>query len=260
MKYFNKVFKHICLFKREMSSFKISLWENVMFINSVVSPGETESKLIVNMLVTLKKKKKINLCRSPSDTIKTFIDRLSIKLSQAHSKKKEDKPKINDILIQVNEVTVSDDALCGEVFKENTSNITIQFMNNIFKVLVNIPIANEFKLGSPSYKGLMLYPYKFDKGYNVSILKSQYVWYRIDSKNIVEVGNQMTYVPTANDVNCCLKLVCKPCNENGVFGPIAEIVSSKVLDNTIEIYPFENRLKQKPYDRYYKFIINICNC
>lgn len=249
MKYLNKFFKHISFFKREMSSFKILLWENVMFINSVVSPGENESKLIVSMLVSLKKKKKINLCRSQSDTIKTFIDRLSIKLSQAYSKKKEDKLKINDISIQVNEVTVSDEALCGEVFKENTSNITIQFMNNIFKVLVNVPIANEFKLGIPSYKGLMLYPYKFDKGYNVSIMNSQYVWYRMDSKNVVEVGNQMTYVPTETDVNFCLKLVCKPCNENGKFGPTAEIVSSKVLDNTIEIYPFENRLKQKPDNR-----------
>jgi len=116
-------------------------------------------------------------------------------------------------------------------------------------VIVNAPIINEFKLGYPPYQGLILYPYAFDQGYNVSVMDTQYLWYRIDSKDEIEVGNKMTYTPTADDVNCRLKLVCSPFNDEGQSGPKAEITSSTVLENIVQLYPFEKRLKPKPYNR-----------
>lgn len=246
MKFLSKFCKHISYTKREMSSFKITLWEKCMFVNYVVLPGETQSKYKVSMLAPLNKSKRINLCRSPDDSIKTLVDRISIKISKTRSKKIMTDVKIENIFMQVDEVTVPDSTTCSEVFEKNRSNITIQIMNDVYRVLVNAPIINDLKLSVPPYKGFMLYPFAFDKGYNVSVLDSKFLWYRVDSKNVTEVGNQMIYTPTENDVNSCLKLVCSPCNEKGYSGPTAEICSAKVLDNTIEIYPFEKRIKEKP--------------
>lgn len=231
-----------------MSTSKLSLWENSMFVNSVKVPGEDEHQLLVCMSLN-KSKKKVNMCRNSSDTIQTFIDRLKIKVHAFYLKKNSDNSNFADsILFKVDGITVPTDSICGQVFEEK-ANITLQIKDDIFKVVINVPIVKDLKLGVPPYKGLMLYPYAFDKGYNVSILDSKYLWYRIESKNVVEVGNEITYIPTENDVSCRLKLVCSPCNEQGRFGPTAEIESSTVLENTIETYPFEKRLKIKPNNR-----------
>lgn len=231
-----------------MSSTKASTWEDTMYVNSVEVPGEDEHQLLVFM--SMKNiKKKVNMCRSPNDSIQTFIERLKLKLLTIYLKKKFGKIDfINDISIKVDGVTVPGDTMCGEVFDEKT-NITLQIKDDVFKVVVNAPIVKDLKLGVPPYKGLMLYPYAFDKGYNVSILDSKYKWYRIESNDLIEVGNEIIYIPTENDVNRCLKLVCFPCNEQGRCGPTAEIKSSTVVENTVETYPFEKRFKKKANNR-----------
>lgn len=239
-----------------MSACKLSLWENSIFVNSVKVPGEVERQLLVCMPLN-NSKKNINICRSSNDTIQMFIDRLKIKLEQFYKKKKiENLDFENNISFKIDGITIPTDSICGEVFEEKT-NLTLQIKDDVFNVVVNAPIVKDLKLGVPPYKGLMLYPYAFDKGYNVSILDSKYLWYRIDSKNVIEVGNEITYIPTENDVNCRLKLVCNPCDEQGRFGPTAEIESSTVLKNTVETYPFEKRLEKKPNNRYYILMINI---
>lgn len=249
MTFFCKLYKNIYYSRREMSSFKVSLWEKYMFVNFVVPPRETEKKLFITMLLPLKKPTKINLVRNPTDTIKSLTNRLQIKISQVYSKKKVENPTVSDILVQVNDITVQDNAMCCDIFEKNMSNITIKIMDDVFSVLVDAPIINEFKLGNPPYKGFILYPYGFDKSYNVSVLNSKYIWYRTDFKKNIEVGNQVYYTPTADDVNCVLKLVCSPCTEDGQSGPPGEMFSSKVEDNIIETYPFQNRLKEKLNNR-----------
>lgn len=225
-----------------MSSFKLTLWENSMFVNYIVPPGETKQKLMISMLMPLNNQKRINFCRNLNDTIQIFIDRLNIKL-----KSKNQIFMIDDIIIKINGVDVLSNSICSEVFTKTNSNITIQIAKHLFKVIIDAPIINELKLGMPPYKGLMLYPYAFDKGYNISVLDNKYLWYRIDSKNLIEIGNKFTYTPTENDVGFNLKLVCNP--YNGQLGPTAEIISLPVKENEIEIFPFENRLKTKPDNR-----------
>lgn len=264
MKYFNKFYKNIFYIKREMSSFKLSLWENHIFVNNIIPPGENESKLVISMLLPFFKSKRFNLCRDPNDTVQVFSDRLSIKISQICEKKNKKNvtstttTDSSSILIKIDGNIVPADSVIGNVFKENNLNVTLQIMDNNYKVIINAPMINELKLYEPPYKGLMMYPYAFDKGYNVSVLNSKYSWYRIDNlKNVIEVCNDFAYTPTANDVNCCLKLVCSPYNEKGLSGPPAEIISSKVQDNNTEIYPHEERLKMKPDNRYCLLIINM---
>ncbi|XP_026818111.1 2',5'-phosphodiesterase 12 [Rhopalosiphum maidis] len=249
MKYFNNLFKHIYFTKRNMSSFKLFLWENSMFVNCLIPTGETELKMMVTLPSPFNKLHRINLCRSPEDTIRIFIDRLALKLSQTQRKVSDsEKLKKNCVEIKVNGIKVPYTSKCYEIFEEIKENITLEIKDHTYKVIVNAPIINEFKLGIPPYQGLMMYPYAFDQGYNVSVMDTQYLWYRIDSKKEIEVGNSMTYIPTAEDVNCRLKLVCSPFNDEGQSGPTAEIISSTVLENTIKIYPFEKRLKTKPYN------------
>lgn len=227
-----------------MSSFKLSLWENVMFVNSVVTQ---DKNILINMILSIKKSKSIHLCRNSNDTIKTFIDRLFTKITR--QKKKDIYPEKSDILIKINETVVSCNSKCGDIFQENTSNITLHIKDDIFKVVINLPLIKDLKLVLPPHKGLMLYPYAFGKGYNISIKNSTYLWYRIDSNKEFEVGNQFAYVPTEIDINCRLKLVCKPCNDRGQYGPTAEIISSKVEENYVENFPFQNRLKNKLNNR-----------
>lgn len=233
-----------------MSSFKLCLWENSMFVNCSIPTGETQLKMIVTLPSPFSKSKTIKLSRDPKDTIKVFVDRLVLKLLIAQHKTKENE-KLNrsDVLILENGIKVPHTSMCYEIFEEMKENITLQIEDRIYKIIVNAPIIKEFKLGYTPYQGLMIYPYAFDQGYNVSVMDTQYLWYRINSKDETLVGNEMTYTPTAEDVNCRLKLVCSPFNDKGQPGPKAEIISSTVLENTIQIYPFEKRLKTKPHNR-----------
>jgi len=233
-----------------MSSFKLFLWENSMFVNCMIPTSETKLKMMVTLQSPFNKLRRINLCRSPEDTIQIFVDRLTLKLTQTQKKVNDcEKLKSNCVLIKVNGIKVPHTSKCYEIFEEIKENITLQIKDHTYKVIVNAPIINEFKLGYNPYQGLMIYPFEFDQGYNVSVIKTQYTWYRIKSKDVIEVGNKMTYTPTAEDVNCHLKLVCNPFNDEGQSGPTAEVTSLKVLENTIKHYPFEKRLKTKPYNR-----------
>lgn len=250
MKYFNKLSKHIYCIKRNMSSFKLILWENSMFVNCMIPTGETKLKLMVTLQSPFNKLRTINMCRSSEDTIKKFVDRLTLKLTQSQLKVSECvKLKKNCVLIKVNGIEVTHTSKCNEIFEKIKENITLQIKDHTYKVIVNAPIINEFKLGCAPYQGLMIYPSELDQGYNVSVMKTQYTWYRIKSKDEIEVGNKMIYIPTAEDVDCHLKLVCNPFNDEGQSGPTAEITTLKVLENTIKLYPFENRLKTKPCNR-----------
>lgn len=235
-------------FRRKMSSLKLSLFENCLYVNYAIPPGETEKKLVISMLMPHNKTKKINFCRNINDTIQIFIERLNLKISNL-KKKKHQTTFSSDILLKVDGLNVPNTSICSEVFTKNNSNITLQINDNLFKVIIDAPIINELKLGVPPYEGLMLYPIGFDKGYNVSIVDCKFLWYRIDSKRVIEVGDKITYTPTKNDVGFQLKLICNPCNEDGVFGPTAEVISLPVNENVIKIYPFESRLKMKSNNR-----------
>ncbi|VVC24109.1 Hypothetical protein CINCED_3A021156 [Cinara cedri] len=246
MKYFINLSKKIFHIKRKMSSIKLCLWPNYMFVNQAVPPGQTEQQLMITLLSPFKNSKRINLCRSPNDTIQIFIDRLKIKCFQTCDKNKKLGAKSGNFSIKVNEIVVSDNSKCGEIFKQNKSHITLEVDDYVFKVLFNAPMIMKAKVNTPIYEGLMLYPFAFENSYNVSLINSKYIWYKIDAKNEIEVGNGSVYVPTRNDVDFNLKLVINPCNEDGQFGPAVEILTSKVQTNNVDVYPYENRLKIKP--------------
>ncbi|XP_060847974.1 2',5'-phosphodiesterase 12-like [Rhopalosiphum padi] len=242
MKNSNNLFKHIYFTKRNMSSFTLFLWENTMFVNCLIPTGETELKMMVTLPSPFNKLHRINLCRSPEDTIRIFIDRLVLKLSKTQRKVSDsEKLKRNCVEIKENGIKVPYTTKCYEIFEVFKRNITLEIKDHTYTVIVNAPIINELKLRIPPYQGLMIYPYGFDQGYNVSVMDTEYSWYRIDSKKEIKVGDYMTYEPTAEDVNCRLKLVCSPFNDMRQPGPTAEIISSTVLENTIERYPFQRR-------------------
>lgn len=221
-----------------------------MFVNSLIPSGETKLKMMITLLSPFNNSIRINLCRSPEDTISVFVDRLALKLLQTQRKASQtEKLTRIRVLILANGIKVPHTSKCYEIFEETKENITLQIKDHTYKIIVNAPIIKEFKLGYSPYQGLMIYPYAFDQRYDVSVMDTQYLWYRINSKNETEVGNKITYTPTAEDVNCCLKLVCSPFNHAGQPGPKAEITSSIVLENTIQLYPFEKRLTTKPYNR-----------
>lgn len=254
MKYLINSSKKIFYIKRQMSSFKLRLWPDYMFVNKVVPSGQTKEKLIITMLTPFTNAKRINLCRSTNDTIKILIERLKIKLNESCDKKKL-KSKI--ISIKSNEIVVPNNSKCGEIFDQSNSHITLEVDDSVFKVVFNLPIINDIKLNTFTYKGLMLYPFALENAYNVSFMDSKFTWFKIDSKNQVEVGNESFYIPTEDDIDCHLKLVISPCNEGGQFGPVAEVLSSKVQKNNVDIYPYENRLKTKPNNRYVLNLLQI---
>ncbi|XP_050526660.1 2',5'-phosphodiesterase 12 isoform X2 [Daktulosphaira vitifoliae] len=244
--------------KRSMSLFKLLLWENTMFVNSVLPPGELEKKFMIAVLITYKNKtKQLNMCRSPDDTVDTFLQRFALKIQRINSKKGIQEPMLDLISLKVNGQKVPKDTKCGEIFDNKNVNISLQINNHFLSVMINAPIINNLVLGKPPYKGLMLYPCGFDKGYNVSILNSKYTWYRMKSKEFIEVGNEIAYTPSSSDINCKLKLLCEPCNLEGQLGPSVEVLSLEVQDNLIDIYPFEKRLIKKPKNSFRIISYNI---
>lgn len=247
MKYLIHLYSKIFYIKRQMSSFKLSLWPNYMFVNQVVPLKQTEQKLMITMLLPFKKSRRINLCRKPNDTIQQVFDRIKIKSKQFVDKETF---QFENMTIKVNEIVISNSSKCGEIFKQNTSNIILEINDYKFKVVFNLPMINTAKLYTPVYEGFMLYPFAFENSYHISFMNCIYTWYKIESKKLAEVGKEIIYIPTENDVDGYLKLVITPCNEEGTFGPAIELFSSKVQKNIVDIYPFENRLKTKPDNRY----------
>ncbi|XP_050438056.1 2',5'-phosphodiesterase 12 isoform X2 [Adelges cooleyi] len=257
MRYFSKLIKNIIFTKRDMSSLKLFLWENVMFVNSVILPGEIEKKYMITTLITIKNNtRRLNMCRKPDDTVVILLQRFALKIQQAKVKKKINEPITDCIFLKVNGQTVPDETKCSQVFDGKNINISLEINDKTLSVMVDLPIINDLLLGKP-YKCLMLYPYAFDKGYNVSILKSKYTWYRVKSNNVVKVGNSIAYIPSDDDIKCKLKLVCEPCNEEGHFGPTVEVLSEEVVDNIIDNYPFEKRLIDKPSNSFRVLSYNI---
>lgn len=250
MTFLKKLYKNIHPFRKEMSSFKISLWENTLFVNNVILHGETERKLFISLMIPSNNKfKQVNMCRNPNDTLKILLQRLQLKMLQLKHKKWSQDTGNDKMSIYVDEVEVSSDSKCSEVFVSNVINATLRINNVYYNIIIDAPVLKDLQLGNPPYKGLMLYPYAFDKGFNVSVLKSSYLWFRMSSNDIKTVGDKITYTPTSDDVNCRLKLVCNPCNEQGKIGPQAVVLSSTVQENDIQFYPFEKRLKKKPDNR-----------
>ncbi|XP_025417733.1 2',5'-phosphodiesterase 12 isoform X2 [Sipha flava] len=251
MKYLIKLHEYRCI-KRKMSSFKIHLWENTMFVNSGPKSDGTGLQFNISLMLSIKppsKPRKINMCRKPQDTIDMFLERIKLKLSSDYVLKTQNIGK-TEIELQKDGIRVCDDATLSDIFENNNSTTCLLIRDMYINVVYNAPILNNIKLNKPSYEKLMLYPYGFDNGFNVSSTHINYLWYRITpKKQEIEVGCQMAYTPTAEDIDCCLKLVCKPYNEKGSPGPTAEILSSKVLKNTIDIYPHENRLKERDYNQ-----------
>ncbi|XP_025202206.1 2',5'-phosphodiesterase 12-like [Melanaphis sacchari] len=246
MKYFNNLFKLVYCTKRHMSSSKLLLWENSMFVNFLTPTSETKQKIMVTLLSPYNKLKRINLCRNSEDTIQVFIDRLFLKLSKTQRNVSDDKMlKRHFIEIKIKGIKVPCTSKCYQIFKDDY--ITLHIKDHTYEVIVDAPIINDLKLRTSLYQGLMIYPYTFDQKRDCIVF--HYSWYRIDSKKEIEVSNEMAYIPTAEDVNCRLKLIVKPFNEdNLLFGPTTEVISSTVLENTIKIYPFEKRIKTKPYN------------
>lgn len=238
--------------KREMGSFRIHLWENTMFVNSNPKSDGTGLQLNISLILCIKpmtKQRKLILCRQSDDTISTLIERIKLKLSADYVFKKL-KISISNIAFQKDGIKICDKDTLKDVFENNKSIITLQLQDTIVNIVYNAPIINKLKLNNPVYENLMLYPYGLDYGYNVSVSHINYLWYRINpQQEEIEVGCEMTYTPTAEDVDCYLKVVCTPYNEEGQIGPTAEKSSSKVLKNAIETYPYENRLKERDYDK-----------
>ncbi|XP_025192311.1 2',5'-phosphodiesterase 12-like, partial [Melanaphis sacchari] len=247
MKYFNNLFKLVYCTKRNMSSSKLLLWENSMFVNFLTPTSETEQKIIVALLSPYNKLKRINLCRNSEDTIQVFIDRLFLKLSKTQRNVSDDKMlKKHFIEIKKKGIKVPCTSKCYQIFKGNNY-VTLHIKDHTYEVIVDAPIINDLKLRTPLYQGLMIYPYTFHQ--ELDHIYLSYSWYRIDSKQEIVVSYGMTYIPTAEDVNCRLKLTVTPFNgDNWLFGPTREVIFSTVLENTIKIYPFEKRIKTKPYN------------
>lgn len=251
MKYFFILHKYTYIhhIKREMSSFKINLWENTMFINSWCRPDGSERKLNISMMLSLEPKvkpRKIIMCRKPDDTICMLMERIKLKLKM--NKVSPQKVGRSDIVIKKDGVEVCIDDTLSYIFERDNadSTLTLVIKGTLINIVYNAPMLNNLKLSEPPYENLMLYPYGFHGGHNVSSTHTKFYWYRITLTNKeIEVGCQIAYTPTAEDVDCCLKLVCEPYNEKGEPGPIAEILSSKVVQNTIKTYPYENRLKER---------------
>lgn len=230
-----------------MSSYKLFLWPNYMFVNQVVPLKQTEQKLIITMLLPFKNSRRINLCRRPNDTLQQILDRIKLKCNEFYA---SEGYAVNNISIKVNKIAVPNNSKCVDIFKQNTSNITLEIDSYILQVVYNLPMINAAKLYTPVYKGLMLYPFAIENSYHISLKSCIYKWYKLESKLEVKVGNEIIYIPTENDVGCCLKLVIIPSNEEGKFGPDIELYSSTVKKNIVDKYPFENRLKTKPDNRY----------
>ncbi|XP_065209811.1 2',5'-phosphodiesterase 12 [Planococcus citri] len=199
--------------------------------------------------------KQLQFTRNLSESVGTFLNRLSMKVNTAvHKKQKKNKKPAETVdeatsnvssesltvnLIK-NGAVVSESVLCKEVFTcDDDSKVALQIGDQLYTILINYPWIQTINLPKCIMAGYPVFPSKF-VSYYTDEAESQFDWHRQLQKGYELVSSGIVYVPSVSDIGHKLKLICTP-KRNGVAGIPMEIISSSEVDAGPGFCPFETR-------------------
>lgn len=195
-------------------------------------------------------RKQIHFNRDLSETVGTFLNRLSAKVSQSletKQKKKKNKDEtttttpvtVVDANILKNGELVSGDTLCKEVFQTDNSTMELKVGDQNYVILKNHPWIETMTLPKSIMVGYPVYLCKFS-AYYTAIEESEFSWCKVLPKGIEVVAESPIYVPNVDDIGHKLMLKCVP-KRDGITGVAAEVTSMTAVEAGPGLCPFEVR-------------------
>ncbi|XP_060517437.1 2',5'-phosphodiesterase 12-like isoform X2 [Cylas formicarius] len=178
-----------------------------------------------------------------TDTVSSLIAEISNRVNEAIGPNSSNPI---DAVLKVNGKTVNNTTVLMDFVKNVTTNsltVTLSIFQHEYSVLINFPCVKQMRLPSVIYVG---YPTQLVKltFFNASKKTSKFIWYKsLEQQKWVKVGEGYEYVPTVNDGNHFLKVICVPFSEFKVKGSPFEVISEhKVIELTeFPRCPFEVR-------------------
>ncbi|KAF7278313.1 hypothetical protein GWI33_008531 [Rhynchophorus ferrugineus] len=171
-------------------------------------------------------KRVFNFSRKLSEDINALLNRVSINVEKALSKKAKKKKSEGElskgviIKLSQNNMEVSRDSICGDVFLSGTE--LILFINDCqYSVIVNSPWVSCLELPNSILANFPVYPTKFESYYTDKDV-SEFIWYKSADKTHWE------------------QVVCIPKNQNA-NGPTVECETSCTVEASPGECPFERR-------------------
>lgn len=191
-----------------------------------------------------KVKRPFNFSRKLSETIESFLTRVTTNINKALNKKSGKKKNPSEIktvsasLIQ-DDTLVANHQLCEEIFRPGNS-VFLTINDRKYPIIINSPWVSALDLPTSIMATFPTYPSKFESLYT-NTEQSDFVWYSSkDGSNWVEVGREFMYTPSTKDIQCFLKFSCTPKNDNSV-GPTVEVISSCKVEASPGECPFQRR-------------------
>lgn len=209
-------------------------------------------------------KRQFNFNRKISETVDTFLGRVTSNLDKTVQKKQKKKKTNNieeadaetqiDASVLSNGIQVPGKSICNDIFFRNTnsSSLVLRMIGLDYPVVINAPWITKMSLPRKIMVGFPVYPNKFESVF-VNKGESEFIWMTNKSETVVSpngkkktvlswevVGNKLIYIPTAKDLKKKLKLRCIPKCDRKV-GPEVEIESECVVENGPGVCPFEKR-------------------
>nr|CAH7722308.1 unnamed protein product [Callosobruchus chinensis] len=193
----------------------------------------------------LRVNRQFNMSRKLTETVETFLQRVSINLEKVINKKnKKSKdtnkpPPVLNVTLNLNNDEVNKSKLCKEIFEEGNQ-ISFKINETTYEVLVNSPWIYALALPACMMAGFPIYPCKYDAIFTDKDM-SEFSWSKSKDKQLWEhIGEGYIFNPTTDDIGYYIKLSCLPKNER-LVGPVAEAISTCVVEAGPGECPFERR-------------------
>lgn len=194
----------------------------------------------------LKVDRPFNFCRQLSETVDSFLNRISTNVEKIvikKNKRKKTETGENNVDLNIglylNNEDVPKEKICKDVFQAGNQ-VKLNILNSSYEVIINSPWVKTLELPTSILATYHVYPSKLETGFT-NDQDNVFIWYRSkDNKNWSEVSRKYLYVPSEDDVGYFLKLSCIPRNGD-TEGPISEVISKTPVTAAPGKCPFEIR-------------------
>lgn len=207
---------------------------------------------------TVRVNRQFNMSRNINEEMSPFLERLHANLEKAVSKKKKNKKVVEESPTPDYDTKVSF-IKGGQIVEPGVaakvkdflfqSDLQIRIFEEDFEVKINPPMVDTIKLPESIMSGFMVYPYKINLHF-ANKLDSRFEWWvseatfnekpKQETKDWVKRGEGFFFIPTAQDINRLIKLVCTP-RLGLTEGFPLEVVSKSLISAGPGNCPFEDR-------------------
>lgn len=172
----------------------------------------------------------------------TFKRKLQKDAKESASDEKADtKILVKPVLVKIVQNGKDMGAMHCKQFNNITKDVQLIINDYKYNVLINKPCVVRLVIPKCLYVNFPVHLSDFSSILCDSNLNNQFMWHKsIDKINWVQIAESNVYVPTAEDVDCYLKVGCEPKNAKDT-GILREAISEEKVKIFTDKCPFERR-------------------